>query len=313
MSTLSHKNNFAFFGSSSFSIYVLSALEQAGRVPSLIITTPDKPAGRKFTLTPTPVKVWAQQRNIPVLDPAKLNADFISTFTSQAIALNIQVAVVASYGKIIPQAVLDIPPRNTLNVHPSLLPKYRGASPVSSVILDDEKNTGVTIIRLDAEMDHGPILAQETLTIGTPTLPEWPTDEELQKILGTQGGALLAGILDQWILGSITEREQDHTAATFTKKIEKEDAEITIADITQNPYATFRKIQAYHGWPSAFFFISKNSSTKTTDTDKKIRVKITAASYDSTTDTLTIERIIPEGKTETKFEQFRANNRELFN
>jgi len=290
---------FAFFGSSAFSIYILEALEKAGFIPTVVVTTPDKPVGRKLVMTPTPVKEWAKTngRNIPVFDPQKLDQSFVEQMkkmVSQSSNPEKFVFIVASYGKIIPQAVLDISPRGSLNVHPSLLPKYRGASPLQSTILNDEKETGVTIILLDSEMDHGPIVAQEKITIG-----EWPQYEIFEKKMGDMGGNLLAQHLEGWVSGKIEAKEQNHSIATYTKKIQKEDGLISETDIREFPYETFRKIQAYHDWPTTYFFINDKN-----DSSRKIRVKIATASYKN--NTLTIERVIPEGKKEMSFADFKA-------
>jgi methionyl-tRNA formyltransferase len=177
-------------------------------------------------------------------------------------------AVVASYGKIIPQNILDIPRLGMLNVHPSLLPKLRGASPIQSAILT-ENETGVTIMRVDAEMDHGPIVAQAKLNLKDSVVPsdevgfgkkvevpDWPPYEnDLEDLLGRQGGQLLAKILPDWLAGKISETEQDHTAATFCKKIEKEDGLLNLED---DPETNLRKIRAYHVWPGAYFFTERN-------------------------------------------------------
>lgn len=276
---------FAFFGSSSFSIFVLEELEKAGLIPSVVITTPDKPIGRKQIITPTAVNVWATARKIPVLAPHKLDQAFIVELKHYAPA----VSVVASYGKIIPSAVLDIPRYKTLNVHPSLLPHYRGATPIQSAILDDAKNTGVSIIRLDELMDHGPLVASEEVMF-----EEWPEYEIVEETLGRAGGRLLAKILADWCGGNseekIKETEQDHDNATYTKKIVKEDGEIRLGeDGSKNDRKNFLKIQAYHHWPSAFFY--KNGK----------RFKVTKASYIE--GRLVIERVIEEGRPETQYQR----------
>jgi len=289
--------NYAFFGSAHFSIYVLDELEKAGMRPSLIITTSDKPSGRGLALTPTPVKTWAIERGIPVLDPAKLDANFIIQLKQKNEAKNagekIETFIVAAYGKIIPQAVLDIPKYKTLNVHPSLLPNYRGASPLQSAILDDAKKTGVTIMRIDELMDHGPIVAQKEITID-----QWPTYEVFEETMAREGGKLLAETLPKWVSGIIAEQPQNHSVATFTKKITKEDG---LIDFAVDPYVNFRKIQAYHQWPTAYFFTEKKEKKERSDT--KIRVKITQARWEKATENnagkLIIEKVIPEGKSET--------------
>ena len=295
---------FAFFGSSEFSIHVLEVLKTKEFLPSLIITTPDKPKGRGLVLSSTPVKLWAEKNNIPVLDPAKLDDVFIKQYKGYPW---IELFIVASYGKIIPDQIINLPEHKTLNVHPSLLPNYRGASPIQSAITDDAKDTGVTIIRLDKEMDHGPIVTVENIHFD-----EWPTYEAVEEKLGSIGGNLLAKILLDWIDGKIKEVNQDHSQATFTKKIVKEDGLLDPADLkadasTGRAYLAFRKIQAYHSWPGAYFFVEKKNplaplEKKSAQSSNKIRVKITSASWKN--NKLIIEKVIPEGKKEMLYKDF---------
>jgi methionyl-tRNA formyltransferase len=277
---------FIFFGSSQFSIYILDELEKAGFMPTAIVTTPDKPKGRKLVLTPTVVKEWATKRNIKVFDPAKLDADFIEILKKETGEKSVDVYIVASYGKIIPAEIISMPPRQTLNVHPSLLPKYRGASPLQSAILNDDKHTGITIMRIDEKMDHGPIVVQKDITVS-----EWPPYGEFERMMGHEGGKLLAEVLPQWITGSIQEKEQDHSAATHCSKITKEDG---LIDLSADTYTNFRKIQAYSEWPQAFFFIDHAG--------KQIRIKITSASW--VNGSLSIEKVIPEGGKEMPYQDF---------
>ena len=142
--------NFAFFGTDEFAVAVLKYLSTYHLSPALIITTPDKPKGRKLAFTPSPVKVWAETNKINV-GPAMSN-----------ISSQFDLFIVASYGKIIKKEILDLPKFGTLNVHPSLLPKYRGPSPIQTAILNGDGKTGVTIMLLDNQVDHGPILATKT-------------------------------------------------------------------------------------------------------------------------------------------------------
>ena len=204
---MNNKIKFAFFGSSRFSVIVLGELEQAGYIPACIITTPDKPRGRKLILTPTPVKGWAIAKNIKVLDPIRLDAGFIKELnplvTNQRSGDHWDLFIVASYGKIISDAIINIPKCKTLNVHPSLLPKYRGASPLQNTILDDTKQTGVSIIRIDEKMDHGPIIAQENMNID-----KWPTYEGFEEMMARKGGQLLAKTMPEWVKDKIKEKEQ---------------------------------------------------------------------------------------------------------
>lgn len=276
---------FVFFGSSRFSIIVLDRLAESGLLPIAVVTTPDRPKGRGLVMTPTLVKTWARERHIPCLDPAKLDTAFATELSS----FNAETFVVASYGKIIPGRIIDIPPQKTINIHPSLIPLYRGASPLQSAMLDDTKDTGVTIMQVDEQMDHGPIIAHEKVHID-----EWPTYEDFEEIMAKKGADLLANILPQWLAGNIQGIEQDHDKATFTRKITKDDA---LIDLSANDYDNFRKIQAYHEWPQAYFFAESGG--------KKIRVKITSASMND--GKLNIEKVIAEGRKEMPYDIFRRS------
>lgn len=287
MSSKMNKPAIAFFGTSLFSTIVLDELKSADMTPDLIIATPDKPQGRKLVLTPPPAKVWAEKNNVHIIQPMKLRDGALLEELKKIRPEGWDIFIVASYGKIIPKEIIDLPKYKTLNVHPSLLPKLRGASPIQSAILLDEKETGVTIIRLDDEMDHGPILAQEKVTI-----PNWPpTTNELKHVLGHAGGKMLAALIPNWIAGTVDEVPQDHSQATYTKKIEKSDGLIELAD---DSYNNFLKIQAFSEWPTAYFFISKNGA--------RIRVIIKKAEFKD--GKLEILRVVPEGKSEMDYADF---------
>ncbi len=275
-----------FFGTPVFAVYTLNALEAAGIVPSIIVTAPDKPAGRGLELTPPPVKLWAEERDIPVLQPESLRKENETTMLLKNSEWD--VFIVAAYGKILPADILSLPRRGTLNVHPSLLPKFRGPSPIESQILADEKNTGVSIMVLDEEVDHGPVVAQASVTP-----EEWPLRASLlEEMLATIGGELLAETYAPWINGSISAEPQTHQEATFTKKIEKADGELSLAD---DGYQNYLKYCAYDGWPGVFFMHEKNSG-------EKIRVKITDATYQD--GAFVPLKVIPEGKKEIDYETF---------
>ena len=147
--------NFAFLGTSEFAVKILDILIKNGYVPNLVVATPDKPKGRKMIMTPSPVKVFAQKNNLKIIQPEKLSDLDIECPSG------LDLFIVASYGKIIPKSVLEIPKFGALNVHPSLLPKLRGPSPIQSFILSGEEKTGVTIMLMDEEVDHGQILSQK--------------------------------------------------------------------------------------------------------------------------------------------------------
>ena len=143
---------YAFFGSAPLGVPSLDALAAAGLLPALVVTQPDRPVGRGRVLTSPPEKDWALARNIPALQPEKIDRDFIATLAAESW----DVFVVTAYGKMLPQALIDIPRKGVVNVHPSLLPRLRGPSPIRTAILRDEKKTGVTIMLIDVQMDHGP-------------------------------------------------------------------------------------------------------------------------------------------------------------
>lgn len=274
---------FAFFGSDEFSIIVLEELIQAGYTPSLCITQPDKPKGRKLVLTPTPIKEFCIEKNIPYITPEKLSVEEIISLHAEY-----DFFVVASYGKIISQKILDIPKHGCLNVHPSLLPQYRGASPIETAILNDTKDTGVTIMHMDAQMDHGPIIKQAEYLFEV-----WPeTKQEVHDALAHRGGQMLSEVIQPFIQGDIVMTDQNHQDATFTKMIEKEDGRITISD---KDYSTYLKHLALTPWPGLFFFITKQ--------DKQIRVKVESAHFD-TTQGFVIDTVIPEGKSSMDWESF---------
>lgn len=278
----------AFFGTPEFAADILTELKKAHIRPDIIVTAPDAPRGRKLLLTPPEAKVWALENDIEVLQPTTLRLER-GADEARDILYNSEwdLFIVASYGKILPQEFLDIPKYGTLNVHPSLLPHYRGPSPIRSAMLEDNKDAvGVTIMRLDSGVDTGDIVAQ-----GRVQIDEWPQATVLEKLLAHEGGELLAEAIPVWIEGGITPEPQDHTKATLSKKLTKEMGEL---DLSQDPYQNFLKIQALAGWPGTYFFTERGG--------KRIRVKITDASY--TDGVLNIEKVIPEGKKEMSYEDF---------
>lgn len=278
--------NIAFFGTPDRAVYVLDELKAAGITPRLIITQPDRPQGRKLVVTAPVAKIWAEKEGISVLQPENvLDSEFVSSLKKG----NFDAFVVVAYGKILPQEILDIPKHGSLNLHASLLPLLRGSCPIETAILTDIKETGVTIIKMDEKMDHGPIIASKKITPSN-----WPIPaDELASLLVKEGGKLFAEVLPQWIEGKIKAVEQDHTQATYTKKIVKEDGEL---DLSGDNYKNFLKYNAYKGWPGTFFFKDMHG--------KKTRVNITDASYEN--GIFTINKVIPEGKKEMPWKDFVA-------
>lgn len=232
-----------FLGSPSFAVHALEALIAAGHEIVGVVTQPDRPAGRERRLTPPPVKVAAQAHNLPVLQPETLRDPVVIDALS---ALQPEVGVVAAYGEILRRAVLQIPPLGYLNIHPSLLPLYRGPTPVAGAILAGETVTGVTIMLLDPGMDSGPILAQAVVDL-PPTARTGPLTDELFRI----GAQLLVETLPRYARGEIEPRPQDHSRATVTKMLKKEDGRI---DWSLPAIVIERMTRAYDPWPGAYTF-----------------------------------------------------------
>ena len=273
--------NIVFFGTPEFSVVILKEMEKAGFTPRTIVTAPDRKVGRKQLLTPPAVALWAKDHDIALLQPEHPQ-DVISELKETKADL----FIVAAYGYIISQEILDIPRHGTLNVHTSLLPKYRGACPIESAILHGDSETGSTIMLMDAKMDHGPIISQERIE-----LSEHTHREELFNILAHHGGELLGRTIKPWIDGSIIPQEQEHDRASFCYKISKTDG-----DITQDDDSTrYRKYLAYYGWPGVFFF-----------NDQGKRIKVTKAQYED--GHFIIMRVIPEGKSEMDYQTYLSTN-----
>ena len=278
----------AFWGTSRISVIILDEMAQEGLLPSLIVTAPPREKGRGLEVTKSEVGVWADTHNIPTLEPEKLDSEFIGRLS----AYGCQLFIIASYGKIVPRTILDLPKYGTLNVHPSLLPKLRGASPIQSAILEDTPvglphEAGVTIMLIDDEIDHGPIVAQEKITV-----PNWPPKgAELEEILGTLGGKLLVRTIPLWVSGVIKSVEQDHDNATYTKKMTSGSGQIYLDDDSTR---MFRKIRAFDTWPRAYFLTNRNG--------RDTRVVVTEAHLDN--GILVIDRVIPEGRKEMAYEDF---------
>ncbi len=279
--------NWTFFGTDEFSVKILETLIGKGLLPSLIITTPDKPKGRKMILTPPPVKVWAQENDISFLQPSSLKDP---DFTRKLKAVSCKLFLVASYGKIIPNEILDLPEYNTLNIHPSLLPKYRGPSPLATAILNGDLETGVTIIKLDEEMDHGPILAQKCFQHSNQGIPLL-NFEQLRDKTAELGAEMFAEILPEYFAGKIISQEQNHAEATYTKKLAKQDGEL---NLSEPAIVNYRKILALNPWPGAYFFHEHHG--------KKIRVNVKTARFEG--GNLIFEKVIPASGREMNWQAF---------
>ncbi len=243
MENKNKKIRIIFAGTPDFAVPYFNALigdadfEIAG-----VITQPDKPSGRKQELTPSPVKLAAKAEDIKIFQPEKLkdNQEIIAEIKK----LNTDLLVVVAYGLIIPKSILDLFPRGAINVHPSLLPKYRGASPIQSAILNGEKTTGISIMLMDEKMDHGSLLARREAPLAGEE-----TNESLHYQLAKLGAPLLIETIKKYLVGEITPREQNHAEATFCKTITKEDAQINWQSSAQE---IKQKIYAFYPWPATW-------------------------------------------------------------
>lgn len=235
-----NKVRIIFFGTPHFVIPTLSALEENYQLVG-VVTAPDRKVGRHQTLTPSPVKV-AYRPPAQLITPQVMDDDFIE----QLKKLNPDLLVVEAYGKIIPKAVLDIPKYGALNIHPSLLPKYRGASPIQAAILHGDQESGVTIIKMDEKMDHGPIIYTNEIK-----LSEQDTFETLSNKMFLTAVNPLIKIIPKYTSGKIKLKEQDHRKATFCKIVEKEDGYFDIEN-PPSPIQLDRMIRAYYPWPTAW-------------------------------------------------------------
>jgi methionyl-tRNA formyltransferase len=230
-----------FFGTPDFVIPVLKSLDEQYLVVG-VVTAPDTIQGRKKILTPTPVKQYASDKNIPILTPQQYNNETIQHLHD----LSAELFIVAAYGKIIPKDILAIPKYGALNIHPSLLPKYRGPSPIQSALLNGDKESGITIIKMDEKMDHGPIVTQEKLPL--------TSDDTFEKLHGSmfqKAAEMLPESIKQYVNGTLQPKEQDHANAAYCHMITKQDGYFAI-DNPPDPVTLDRMIRAYYPWPTAW-------------------------------------------------------------
>jgi methionyl-tRNA formyltransferase len=230
-----------FAGTPEFARASLEALFAAGHTPVAVYTQPDRPAGRGKKLTASPVKTYALERDIPVYQPASLRDP---EAIEELRALQPDLLVVAAYGLILPQEVLDIPTHGCVNVHASVLPRWRGAAPIQAAILAADDTTGISLMRMTAGLDCGPVFHIAEIAIGATE-----TAGELHDRLAALGGQVLAEHLGDIVDGRLEAVEQDEALATYAPKINKQDAEI---DWTLPAAEIARRTRAYNPFPGAF-------------------------------------------------------------
>ncbi|MDD3614157.1 MAG: methionyl-tRNA formyltransferase [Candidatus Pacebacteria bacterium] len=233
-----------FWGTPNFAAKILEGLISAQFCPILVVTAPDKVKGRGLKKTPSEVKKIAKKWGLEVAEPAKLRQN--EAFLQQLRQLDPDLFIVAAYGKIIPADYLTIPKKGALNVHPSLLPRWRGPSPIQATILAGDTETGISIILMDEEMDHGPIIKSSKLNSQISKL----TYRELEEKCIEEAIKLLIETLPQWLNGEIQPIPQDHEKATYCKIIKKEDG---LTDFNGPAELIERKIRAFEVWPNVYF------------------------------------------------------------
>ena len=285
-----NKNNLKiiFIGTSEFAVPALKSLLKNKYNIITVITSPDKPIGRKQEIAPPPIKYVAEEYKLPVLQPEK-----ISDIKSKILDLEPDLIIVSSYGKIIPKEILDIPHLKCLNIHPSLLPKYRGASPIQTAILNGDKKTGITIMLMDEEMDHGPIVSQIEMNIK----PD-ENYKDLEKRLSKESGNFLIKILPLYLNNKIEPKKQDDNKASYTKILSRQEGEI---DLNKSAIEIERKIRAFYPWPGTWFYLNKKRikiiKAKAIEKEQKTSIK-TGNGF------LLLEIIQPEGKKSMTGEEF---------
>jgi methionyl-tRNA formyltransferase len=266
---------FAFFGTPSVASETLAILIEHGFVPALVVTSPDAPKGRGLVLTPSPTKKLALEHNIPTLTPLKLDEDAIMEIRAHECTY----ALVVAYGKIFPESLIATFPKGVINVHYSLLPKYRGATPLETALLAGETETGVTIQKMAKELDAGDILAQESTIIS-----ESETARELRPRLIEIGAKLVVDTLPKYLQGDFTPTPQDTSKATRAYKTKKEDG---LLDLTAPALENWNKYRAYADSIGTYFL------------EQGKRMKITNAEFAH--GEFRVLRVIPEGKREMAY------------
>jgi methionyl-tRNA formyltransferase len=281
-----------FFGTQSFGTGILEALLKSGDyVIDAVVTQPDRPIGREQEVVMSPAKQFALHNGLSVLQPENLKT-FASDYKEFAKADSF---VVCQYGLIIPQSVLDMPTSGTINVHTSLLPKYRGASPIQTALMNGETETGVTIMLMDAKLDHGPILSQEKTAIG-----QDDTADTLGQKLLTTAGPLLVATLRQWLDGTITPKPQDDTLATTCKLLSRDDGKLNFSKTANELYNLYRGTTPWPGvyttWNGKRLKLLKVSPSATTLPSGEARIDGTRLFIGCTKGSLEVHELQLEGK-----------------
>jgi methionyl-tRNA formyltransferase len=298
---LNKKYKLIFFGSPKFSTYSLTALKVAGFEICAVVTQPPKIKGRNKILAETNISSVAKSMNLNVLSPTDFDENFINKLKNY----HADIFVVVAYGKIIPLSVLNLPKKGTINIHPSLLPKFRGPSPIQTALLNGEKLTGISLMKLDKKVDHGPILQQIIEPITSDD-----NNETLSERLFQIGANNLPSTLLKYLNNELIPIPQNDKLASYTKMLKKEDGKIN----WQNKAQYIRQqINAYQPWPTAYSYCQNKlykfySATVVSGNLKPGQIKIDKKNkclYVGTGNLLlAVETVQPEGKTILKIKDF---------
>ncbi len=298
-----------FYGSPDFAVPSLRALIDSPYRPVAVVTQPDARAGRGRTLSPPPVKQLAAAHGIPALQPARLRD---RAAIAQITSLRPDLQIVAAYGQLIPTSILELPKHGTLNVHASLLPRWRGASPISAAILHGDSETGVTIMLVDETEDTGDILRQRPTPIGVNE-----SASQLSEHLADMGAQLLLETIPDWLNGSISPVPQDSTQATRARRVKKQQGRI---DWTASADQIARHIRAYTPWPGATTTLGTTSIRVVEAISTDISVSDMPGSIIGDGETISvatgsgaleIKRLQRAGKRELSAEEFSRGTRDL--
>ncbi|MDZ7798347.1 MAG: methionyl-tRNA formyltransferase [Patescibacteria group bacterium] len=244
---MKEKFKVVFFGTPEFAVPSLKSLIRNNYQVIACVTRPDKPRGRHLKFRFSPVKKLAQKHNLKILQPTKINSpDFLKELKEIKPAL----FVVVAFGKILPKKIIDLPMFGTLNLHASLLPRYRGASPIHYALLNGDKKTGVTIMKMDEHMDTGPVVSQLEIDI-----QKKDNLSTLHDKLAQEGAQLLVNTLPDYFSYNINLKKQDESQATYTKVLKKEDGRINWSKSAKKIES---KVRAFNPWPGAFTYYQNN-------------------------------------------------------
>ena len=296
-----------FMGTPDFAVYSLKGLYEAGYGDITVVTQPDKPKGRKYVLTPPEVKVYAESVGLTVYQPESLKDESFEILLKD---IDPEMIIVAAYGKILPKSVIDYPKYGCINVHGSLLPKYRGAAPMQRAIIDGESETGITIMYMDVGLDTGDMLAKSTVKI--------TEDDDFESVferMASEGASLLLKTIPEIVKGSIIPEKQDDSLSTYASKIDKSDC---ILDPSRSARTLHNRIRGLSPFPLAYVIRGGNplKIVKTALTDKTSSKPVGSLICDGKRlytvcghgECLEILEVLPAGKKRMRAEDYLRGN-----